>query len=162
MTLAHSSVSAGKPCAGCWKFPTNIDYNAHEIPIAAKSRQGHASSFIKHSLCAPFIFGSSLDRSTMPTFSHPLLPLAPLAFTALYPPQPCSSRAPLLPARQRWRGRGYGRLDVRLPGQPKDSWRRSVDVVPCYDDELATSGHEPTSIRPLRPSREQLHHSRQR
>jgi hypothetical protein len=34
---------------GCSKFPTYIDYNAHEIPIAAQSRQGHASSFIKHS-----------------------------------------------------------------------------------------------------------------
>jgi hypothetical protein len=35
--------------AGCSKFPTYIFYSAHEIPIAAQSRQGHASSFIKHS-----------------------------------------------------------------------------------------------------------------
>jgi hypothetical protein len=49
MTLANSSASAGKPCAGCSKFPTYIDYNAHGIPIAAQSRQAHASSFIKHS-----------------------------------------------------------------------------------------------------------------
>jgi hypothetical protein len=49
MTLAHSSASAGKPCAGCSKFPTYIDYNAHGIPIATQSCQGHASSFIKHS-----------------------------------------------------------------------------------------------------------------
>jgi hypothetical protein len=49
MTLADSSALAGKPCAGCSKFPTNYYYSAHEIPIAAQSRQGHASSFIKHS-----------------------------------------------------------------------------------------------------------------
>jgi hypothetical protein len=47
-------------------------------------------------------------------------------------------------------------------GQPKDSWRGSVDVVPSHDDEPAASGHEPPWIRPLQPSREQLHHSRQR
>jgi hypothetical protein len=44
-----SSALAGEPCAGCSKFPTYIYYSAHEIPIAAQSRQGHASSFIKHS-----------------------------------------------------------------------------------------------------------------
>jgi hypothetical protein len=49
MTLAHSSASAGKPCAGCSKFPTYVNYNAHGIPIAAQSRQGHANSFVKHS-----------------------------------------------------------------------------------------------------------------
>jgi hypothetical protein len=40
---------AGEPCAGCSKFLTYIYYSAHEIPIAAQSRHGHASSFIKHS-----------------------------------------------------------------------------------------------------------------
>jgi hypothetical protein len=50
----------------------------------------------------------------------------------------------------------------RMSGQPKDGWRRSVDVVPGHDDEPATSGHEPPWIRPLRPSREQLFHSRQK
>jgi hypothetical protein len=48
----------------------------------------------------------------------------------------------------------------RLPGQPKDGWHGSI--IPSHDDELATLGHEPTWIRPLRPSREQLLHSRQR
>jgi hypothetical protein len=47
-------------------------------------------------------------------------------------------------------------------GQPKDGWRGSVDVVPGHHDEPAASGHEPTWSRPLRPSREQLLHSRQR
>jgi hypothetical protein len=47
-------------------------------------------------------------------------------------------------------------------GQPKDGWRGSVDVVPGHDDEPAASCHEPPWIRPLRPSREQLLHSRQR
>jgi hypothetical protein len=50
----------------------------------------------------------------------------------------------------------------RISGQPKDGWRGSVDVVPGHDDEPATSGHEPTWIRPLRPSWEQLLHSWQR
>jgi hypothetical protein len=109
-----------------------------------------------------FIFGSSLNRSTMPTFS-PLLPrLTPLAFAALSQLQPCSSLAPPLPAWRWWRGRSYWHADVRLPGQPKDGWRGSIDVVPGHDDEPAASGHEPTWNRPLRPSREQLIHSRQR
>jgi hypothetical protein len=50
----------------------------------------------------------------------------------------------------------------RTSGQPKDSWRGSVDVVRGHDDEPTASGHEPSWIRPLRPSREHLHHSRQR
>jgi hypothetical protein len=50
----------------------------------------------------------------------------------------------------------------RTPGQPKDGWRGSVDVVPGHDDVLAASGHEPPWIWPLRPSREQLLPSRQR
>jgi hypothetical protein len=47
----------------------------------------------------------------------------------------------------------------RMFGQPKDGWRRSVDVVPGHDDEPAASGYEPTWIRPLRPWWEQLLHS---
>jgi hypothetical protein len=50
----------------------------------------------------------------------------------------------------------------RTSGQSKDGWRGSVDVVPGHDDERAASGHEPLWIRPLRPSREQQLHSRQR
>jgi hypothetical protein len=50
----------------------------------------------------------------------------------------------------------------RTSSQPKDGWRRSVDVVPGLDDEPTASGHEPTWIRPLWPSREQLLHSQQR
>jgi hypothetical protein len=50
----------------------------------------------------------------------------------------------------------------RTSGQPKDGWRGSVNVVPGHDDEPAASGHEPSWIWPLRPSREQLLHSRQR
>jgi hypothetical protein len=50
----------------------------------------------------------------------------------------------------------------RTFGQPKDGWRGSIDIVPGHDDEPAASGHEPMWIRPLRPSREQLLHSRRR
>jgi hypothetical protein len=117
-----------------------------------------------------FIFGSLLDRSTTPAFSPPPPPLAPLAFASLSPlafaalslPHPYSSPTPPLPAWWQWRGRVYWCADVRLPGQPKDGWRGSVDVIPVHDDEPATSGHQPTWIQPLRPSREQLLHSRQR
>jgi hypothetical protein len=91
-----------------------------------------------------------------------LAALSPLAFAALSLPQPCSSPAPPLPAWRRWRGCGYWRADVRLPGQPKDSWRGSVDVVPGHNVKPAASGHEPMWIQPLWPSREQLLHSRQR
>jgi hypothetical protein len=83
-------------------------------------------------------------------------------FAALSPPQPCSSLAPPLPVWWQWWGRGYWRADVHLSGQPKYGWRGSIDVVPGDDDELAASGNEPMWIRPLRPSREQLLHSRQR
>jgi hypothetical protein len=34
---------------GLLRISTYIYYSAHEIPIAAQRRQGHASSFIKHS-----------------------------------------------------------------------------------------------------------------
>jgi hypothetical protein len=44
----------------------------------------------------------------------------------------------------------------RTSDQHKDGWRGSVDVVPDHNGEPATSGHQPTWIRPIRPSREQL------
>jgi hypothetical protein len=51
----------------------------------------------------------------------------------------------------------------RTSGQPKDGWRGSVDVIPdTTTSRPAASGHEPPWIWPLRPSREQLLHSRQR
>jgi Ni,Fe-hydrogenase I small subunit len=33
MTLVHAPALGGKPCAGCSKFPTYIDYNAHGIDM---------------------------------------------------------------------------------------------------------------------------------
>jgi hypothetical protein len=136
MKLAHALMSAGKQCAGCSKFPSYIDYNAHGFQFHQKVVQGHVSNFLKHIIARSSsgdIFGSSLDRFTTPA------PTAPCVTTVM--------RTRLLAC-------------GRLPGQPKDSWRGSV--VPSHDDEPATSGHEPTWIRPLRPSREQLLHSRQR
>jgi hypothetical protein len=51
----------------------------------------------------------------------------------------------------------------RTSRQPKDGWRGSVDIVPAMTmSRPATSGDEPPWIWPLRPSREQLFHSRQR
>jgi hypothetical protein len=67
MTLAHSSAPLGKPCTGCSKFPTYIDYYAHEISISTQSHQGLASSFIKHSyVCRSYL----APRSTDPQRPH--------------------------------------------------------------------------------------------
>jgi hypothetical protein len=76
--------------------------------------QGHTSNFLKHSYMRSSsgdIFGSLLDRSTMPALSPLSLPFSPLAFAALSPPQPCSSPAPPLPAWRRWWGRSYWHAD---------------------------------------------------
>jgi hypothetical protein len=87
-------------------------------------------------------------------------PIAPLAFAALSRPQPLfsSPTAPCVMTVTRTRLLACGHTS----GQPKDGWHGSVDVVPGHDDEPAASGHEPSWIQPLRPSREQLLHSRQR
>jgi hypothetical protein len=88
--------------------------------------------------------------ATRPARLHRSLPATALLFSS--PTTPCVTtvtRTQLLAC-------------GRTSGQSKDGWRGSVDVVPDHDDEPAASGHEPTWIRPLRPSREQLLHSRQR
>jgi hypothetical protein len=88
--------------------------------------------------------------TSLPACLHRSLPAATLLFSS--PTAPCVTtvmRTRLLGCR-------------RTSGQPKDGWRRSVDIVPGHDDEPTASGHEPPWIRPLRPSREQLLHSRQR
>jgi hypothetical protein len=158
MTLAHSSALAGEPCAGCSKFPTYIYYIANKISIAAQSRQGHASDFIKHSYAR---HSYSAPRYTDPQRPHsphrrrqsphspsPLSPAAALLFSS--PTAPCVTMV----TRTRLLACGS------TSGQPKDGWRRTVDVVPGHDDEPAASGDEPSWIQPLRPSREQLLHSR--
>jgi hypothetical protein len=95
MTLAHSLVSAGKPCAGCSKFPTYIDYNTHEIPIATQSCQGHTSSFIQHSYaCRSY---------SAPRYTDPQLPHSPHrrrhSPRSPSPLSPCCSPALLQPHR---------------------------------------------------------------
>jgi hypothetical protein len=102
-------------------------------------------------------FGSLLDRSTTPAFSPPPPSVAPLAFAALFPSQPRSSPAPPLPA---WRGRGYWRADVRPANLKTVDADPSTSSPATTTSRPATSGHEPSWIRPLRPSREQLLHSR--
>jgi hypothetical protein len=144
MTLANISASAGKPCSGCSKFSTYIDYNAHGIPIAAQSRQGHTSSFLKHSyVCSTY----SAPSATL-ALSPPPPPLFPLTFAALSPLQPCSSPAPLLPAWRRWRGRGYWHADI-FPTNLK-----TVDVDPSTSSPATTTSRPPqaTSRRGSSPS----------
>jgi hypothetical protein len=160
MTLAHASASVGKPCTGCSKFLTYIHYNTHGIPIAAQSRQGTpvisldvVTCAIHIRLLARQIHNARTLRTAAATLSARLcrsLPATVLLFSS--PTAPCVTtvtRTRLLACEH-------------LPGQPKDGWHGSVDVIPDHDDEPAASGHEPTWIRPLRPSREQQLHSRQR
>jgi hypothetical protein len=85
--------------------------------------------------------------ATRPALLRRSLPSAALLFS--------SPTAPYMTTVTRMRLLACGRTS----GQPKDGWRGSFDVVPGHDDEPAASGHEPTWIRPLRPSREQLLHS---
>jgi hypothetical protein len=94
MTLAHSSASVGKSRVSCSKFPTYIYYNAHEIPIAAQSHQGNASSFIKHS----YTWYSYSD----PQLTDPQCPHSPHRRRhSPHSPSPLSprSRSPLSPRR---------------------------------------------------------------
>jgi hypothetical protein len=160
MTLAHSSVFAGKPCAGCSKFSTYIYYGAHEIPIAAHSHQGHASislntvtRVVHIRLIVRQIHNARIlptATTTRPARLHRSLPVAALLFSS--PTAPCVTTV----TRTRLLASG------RTSGQPKYGWCGSIDVVPGHDDEPAALGHKPMWIRPLRPSREQLLHSRQR
>jgi hypothetical protein len=73
----------------------------------------------------------------MPTFSPPPPPVAPLAFAALSPPQPCSSPARPLPAWRRWRGRGYWRVDVRPTNL------KTVDADPSTSSPVTTTSRPP-------------------
>jgi hypothetical protein len=84
----------------------------------------------------------------MPAFSPLPPPLAPLAFAALSPPQPCSSPAPPLPAWRQWRGCGYWRADVR-PANLK-----TIDADPSTLSTATTMRWRPqaTSRRGSSPS----------
>jgi hypothetical protein len=88
--------------------------------------------------------------ATRPALLRRSLPAAALLFSS--PTAPCVTTV------MRTRLLTYGRTF----GQSKDGWCGSVDVVPGHDDEPAASDHETTWIRTLRPSQEQLLHSRQR
>jgi hypothetical protein len=90
----------------------------------------------------------SLDRSTTPAFSPPPPPVAPLAFAALSPPQPCSSPAPPLPAWRQWRERGYWCSDVRLANL------KTVDADPSMSSPAMMTSRPPqaTSRRGSGPS----------
>jgi hypothetical protein len=160
MTLAHASASADKSCAGCSKFPTNIYYSTHEIPIAKRAVKGTpvvSLNTVTHTIHIRLLARQIHNACILPTTAatrrarlRHCLPAAAMLFS--------SPTAPYVTTVMRTRLLACGRTS----GQPKDSWRGSIDVVPSHDDEPAASGHEPTWIRPLRPSREHLLHSRQR
>jgi hypothetical protein len=91
-----------------------------------------------------------IAAATRPARLRRSLPAAALLFS--------SSTAPCMTTVTRTRLLACGRMSSQL----KDGWRGSIDVIPGHDDEPAASGHEPPWIRSIRPSREQLLHSRQR
>jgi hypothetical protein len=158
MTLDHASASAGKPCVGCSKFPTYIDYNAHGITIAAQSRQRHAVvplNTVTRTVHIRLLTRQIHNARTLPTAATTLTArlLRSLPTTALLISSPTT---PYVTTVTRTRLLACGRHS----GQPKDGWRGPFDVTPGHDDEPAASSHEPTWIRPLWPSQEQLHHSR--
>jgi hypothetical protein len=161
MALAHSSALAGKPCSGCSKFPTYIYYSAHEIPIVHKAVKATPVVSLNTFTCVIHI--RLLARQI---HNARILPTAsasrPLAFAALSPPQPCSSPAPPLPAWRWWRGRGYWRADIRPSNLKTVDTNPSTSSPATTTSRPAASGHMPLWIWPLRPSREQLLHSRQR
>jgi hypothetical protein len=70
--------------------------------------------------------------------------------------------SPTAPAWRRWRGCGYWLADVRLAKLKTVDADPSTSSPAMTTSRPATSGHQPSWIRPLRPSREQLLHSRQR
>jgi hypothetical protein len=168
MTLAHSSASAGKPCAGCSNFPpilTIMPMKFQLQPEAVKGTLVVSLNTVMRVVHIRLLAREIHNARTLPTTTATLLahlchslpallryslPAPALLFsssTTLY--VTTVTRTRLLPC-------------GRLPGQPKDGWCRSVDFIPGHDDEPAASGHEPTWIRSLQPSREQLLHSRQR
>jgi hypothetical protein len=166
MTLAHASASAGKQCAGCSKFPTYIDYNAHGIPIQHRAIKGTpviSLNTVTRAVHICLLARQIHNAHTLPTATTTLparlrrslparlcasLPTAALLFSSPIAPCVMTVTRTRLPA------------CGRLPIQPKDGWRESI--IPGHDDEPTTSGHELTWIRPLRPSREQRLHSWQR
>jgi hypothetical protein len=135
---------------GCSKFPTYIYYSAHEIPIAAQSRQGHASSFIKHSYTR--VHNRLLARQIHNTHNLPTaaasrparlrrsLPAAALLFSSPTAPYVMTvTRTQLLACR-------------RTSHQPKDGWRGSVDVIPGHDDEPAGRLRPRGAVNPAPPT----------
>jgi hypothetical protein len=85
MTLAHSSALAGELCAGCSKFPTYIYYSAHEISIAAQSRQGHAIRLLARQIHNARILPTA--AASRPARLRRSLPAAALLFYS--PTAPC-------------------------------------------------------------------------
>jgi hypothetical protein len=116
----------------------SLDTVTHVVHIRLLARQIHNARTL------PTV------AATLPAHLRRSLPAAALLFSS--PTAPCV----LIVMRMRLLACG------RLPSQPKDGWRRSINVIPDHDDKSAASGHKPTWIRPLKPSREQLLHSWQR
>jgi hypothetical protein len=144
--LQHRAVK-GTPVA-------SLNTVTHTVHIRLLTRQIHnARTLLTAASTLPARLCHSLParlRRSLPARLRRSLPAVALLFSS--PTTPCMmtvTRTWLLACR-------------RLPGQPKDSSCGSFDVVPGHYDESAASGHELTWIRPLRPSREQLLHSRQR
>jgi hypothetical protein len=150
MTLAHSSTLAGKPCAGCSKFPTYIYYSAHEIPIAARAIKGTrvvslntVTRPVHIRLLARQIHNTRIlatATASRPARLRRSLPAAALLFSSPTTPYVTTvTRTRLLAC-------------ARTSGQPKDGWRGSVDIVPGHDDEPAGLLRPRATVDPAPPT----------
>jgi hypothetical protein len=158
MTLAHSSALASKLCVGCSNFPPIFTIVPMEFQLLHRAVKGTpvvslntVTRAVHIRLLARRIHNARIlptAVATRPACLRCSLPATALLFSSL--------TAPCMMTVTRTRLLACGRTS----GQPKDGWRGSVDVVPSHNDEPSASGHEPTWIRSLRPSREQLHYSR--
>jgi hypothetical protein len=147
MTRAHSSALAGKPCAGCSKFPTYIYCSAHEIPIPAQSRQGTLVVSLNTVTCAVHIrllarqiHNACILLTAVATRSAPLRRSLPAAALLFY--------SPTAPCWRRWRGRGYRHANV-CPANLK-----TVHADPSTSSPATTTSrpHQATSRRGSGPS----------
>jgi hypothetical protein len=160
MTPAHSSMLAGEPCTAAQDSPPIFTIVPMKFQLLHRAVKGTPVVSVNTVTCAIHIrlLAKQIHNArilptaaaTRPARLRRSLPAAALLFS--------SPTAPYVTTVTRTRLLACGHTS----GQPNHSWRGSVDVVPGHDDVPTTSGHEPTWIRPLRPSREQLLHSRQR
>jgi hypothetical protein len=160
MTLAHSLVLASEPCTGCSNFSLIFTIVPMKFQLLHRAVKGTPVVSLNIVTCVVHIrlLARQIHNARiLPTASatRPARLCHSLPTTALLFSSPTASCVTTV---MRTRLLACGRTS----SQPKDGSHGSVDIIPDHDDEPVASGHEPTWIRTLRPSRQQLLHSRQR